>query len=113
MAGRSSEDLLQDQEIKNLKDQLNRLSSHVESEQRVYGETSKRVSLLEKVIESQQKLIDKLDSIIRNGNGGLQLRVDRIEQREDQSKQRLTMWLAIASGAVGLLSLILQMTNKL
>lgn len=113
MAGRSSEDLLQDQEIKNIKDQLSRLSSHVESEQRVYGETSKRVTLLEKVVDVQQKLIDKLDSIIRNGNGGLQLRVDRIEQREDQGKQRLTMWLAIASGAVGLLSLILQMTSKL
>jgi hypothetical protein len=113
MAQRSSEDLLQDQEIKNIKDQLHRLSSHVESEQRVYGETSKRVTLLEKVVDVQQKLIDKLDSIVRNGNGGLQLRVDRIEQREDLGKQRLTMWLAIASGAVGLLSLVLQMTDKL
>jgi len=113
MAVRSSEDLLQDQEIKNIKDQLGRIVAHIESEQRTFAETGKRVSMLERIYESQQKLIDKLDSIIRNGNGGLQLRVDRIEQREDQGKQRLTMWLAIASGAVGLLSLILQMTNKL
>lgn len=100
------------QECTHLKDQMNRLISHVESEQRVYGQHGKRIDQQERTITNLQTLVDKLDNILRNGNGGMQLRVDRLEQREKESRLRLTMWLSIASGAVGLLSLILQMTRS-
>lgn len=99
------------QDCTNLKTQIERLVSHVESEQRVYGQHGKRIDQHERTMTTLQTLVDKLDNILRNGNGGLQLRVDRLEQREKESRIRLTMWLSIASGAVGLLSLIMQMTR--
>lgn len=89
-----------EREIENLKIQFQRFSAHLESEQRVYGGTAKRVDLLEKLYESQQKLIDKLDQILRNGSGGLQLRVDRLEQSLQNNKANIAMLF----GALGFLS---------
>jgi hypothetical protein len=99
-------------EIERSDAQINRIIAHVESEQRVYNGTAKRVDMLDRLFDNQQKLLEKLDGILRNGNGGLQLRVDRLEQKEKENRIRLTMWLAILSGAVSLLSLIYQMTQK-
>jgi hypothetical protein len=100
-------------ELENFDLQLKRFSSHLESERRGQVETGKRVDQLLSSTQTMQRLIEKLDNILRNGNGGLQLRVDRLEQKASENRLRLTMWLSIASGAVGILSLILQYVKKI
>lgn len=89
--------------------QVKRLVSHAESEQRVYNGTSKRVDMIEKLFDGQQKLIEKIDGIVRNGGGGLQLRVDRIEQREKDNNNRTDRWIAIAGVVMALISIAMQM----
>lgn len=109
MARDAHEDLKH--QFEELKFQLGRLVSDWESEKDNRKNLDRIVNAWNKIQEIQQHLLDKHDQILRNGNGGLQLRVDRLEQREKESRIRLTMWLSIASGAVGLLSLIMQMTR--
>ncbi len=100
------------QQCENLDTQLKRLVSHLESEQRVYGETSRRVGDLNHSIQTMQKLIEKLDSIIINGGNGLLMRVDRIEQREKESKNRIFMWVSIASVLISLGGMAMQIFGK-
>lgn len=99
-------------EIEDLKNQMNRFIAHLESEQRVYGGHGKRLDLMEKLYESSQKLIEKLDAIVRNGNGGLQLRVDRIEQREADRQSRFTRQMVIFGAALQILNVILYLIFK-
>lgn len=99
-------------DIENLNTQFNRFTAHLDSEQRVYGGIAKRVDLLEKLFESQQKLIDKLDQIIRNGGAGLQLRVDRIEQREGDNNNRYDRWIGVVGVLIALGSIAMQIINK-
>lgn len=100
------------QHCENLDIQLKRFIAHLESEQRVYGETSRRVGDLNHSIQTMQKLIEKLDNIVINGGNGLLMRVDRIEQRENESKNRLFMWVSIASVLISLASIAIQITVK-
>lgn len=98
-------------QFEELKYQLGRLVSDWESEKDNRKNLDRIVNAWNKIQEIQQSMLDKHDSILRNGNGGLQLRVDRLEQKASENRLRLTMWLSIVSGAVGLLSLIMQMTR--
>lgn len=77
--------------------QMQRFVSHLESEQRVYGATSKRVDQLETRAKRIEDIQDKHDSILRNGGNGLVVRVDRLEQRDKESGQNLYKWISIIS----------------
>jgi hypothetical protein len=100
-------------ELENFDLQLKRFASHLESERRGQSETGKRCDQLVNTTQTMQLLLTKLDDIVRNSTGGMVMRVDRLEQRSNDNRMRLTMWLSIASGAVGILSLILQYVKKI
>lgn len=91
----------------NVKDQLGRLVSQMESEQRVYGGHGKRLDLMEKLFEKMQRDIEVYDKILRNGGVGLSIRMDRIEQRDQGSKNRIGLWLSIAAVIVSVLNFII------
>lgn len=91
--------LLLEKSNEHLEVQLKRLISHVESEQRVTGNISKRVDQVE-------KLTDKHEKMLINTGQGLMFRIDRIEQRSENSKSSLNTWLSVFALIISLISVI-------
>jgi hypothetical protein len=96
----------------NLDLQMKRFAAHLESEQRVYGETSKRVGDLSTWVDRMQKHIDKLDIIVINSGNGLGIRVDRIEQKSKQNHNNLYKWISILSFLTSVGLGVLTIINK-
>lgn len=102
--------------------QLKRFASHLDSERRGQSETGKRVDQMVTTTKQMIELLNKHDEILRNTSGGLVLKVDRHERRiadiekdittaKEDNRIRVSVWLAIVSGAVSIIGLILQMTR--
>lgn len=102
--------------------QLKRFASHLDSERRGQSETGKRVDQMVTTTKQMIELLNKHDEILRNTSGGLVLKVDRQERRiadiekdittaKEDNRIRVSVWLAIVSGAVSIIGLILQMTR--
>jgi hypothetical protein len=85
--------------------QLKRFMSHLESEQRVTNNISKRV-------DASEKLVDKHEKMLINDGRGLMFRMDRIEQREAASKSNLHTWFSVLSLIISLVALIIMMYVK-
>lgn len=103
--------------------QLKRFASHLDSERRGQSETGKRVDQMFTTTKQMIELLNKHDEILRNTNGGLVLKIDRLERRisdiekqittaKEDNRIRVSIWLAIVSGAVSIIGLILQMTRS-
>lgn len=80
--------VLLEERYDNIKTQLGRFQSHLESEQRVTGNISKRVDTFEHFMKTQHELLLKFDRIIFNEGKGLTYRVDRLENQSSNSKDK-------------------------
>jgi len=103
--------IILEERSENARLQIARFVSHLESEQRVTGNISKRVDMCEKMIGNAEHQIEMMDKILLNGNGGLVVRIDRLEQRNDGNKNRLVLIISIASTLISLITLILHTTR--
>jgi hypothetical protein len=91
--------ILLEKEVEGLNTQLKRFISHVESEQRVTTNISKRV-------DSIENLTDKHEKMLINTGQGVMFRVDRMEQRESRSKSSIQMWISVLAIIISVLTLI-------
>lgn len=89
--------------------QLARLISHFESEQRVYNGHGKRLDLVDKLFERLDLDVKECRKILFDGVVGLAVRMDRIEQREQGSKNRITIWISIISLLLSLAIFLMNM----
>lgn len=96
--------LLLERDLKDIDSQVKRLVSHLESEQRVTGNISKRVDTVE-------KLHEKHESMLINSGKGLMFRMNNIEQREQASRSNLTTWVSILALLIALGSMISKYIN--
>lgn len=94
----------------NMNLQICRFVSHLESEQRVTGNISKRVDMCEKMILNLEKNQELVDKILRNGNG-LVVRVDRIEQRNEGNRNKIALIFGIVSTLVSIVTLIIEFSK--
>lgn len=89
--------LLLKERSENFKDQLGRFVSHLESEQRVTGNISKRVDEANYLIRSVDELVKKHEKLLLNEGKGLSYRIDRIENLLEIRKNNTGMWMGIIS----------------
>lgn len=87
-----------------LQDQLKRLISHVDSEQRVSTNISKRVDQLEFQSNNIFEAIEKHNKILLNEGKGLSMRIDRMEQSAIGKRYRLTVWFGTISILLSLIA---------
>lgn len=99
--------LLLKERSENFKDQLMRFVSHLESEQRVTGNISKRVDEANYLIKTVDELVKKHEKLLLNEGRGLAYRIDRIENALLHRKSSGTVWMNIISLAISLGALIL------
>jgi chaperonin cofactor prefoldin len=92
----------------NVKDQLGRIISHLESEQRVYGGHGKRIDLMEKLFEKMQRDNEIVERLLRDDEKGLSVRMDRIEQQQKSSSARIERWISILAVILSLVSILSQ-----
>lgn len=64
------------------KTQQERFISHLESERRVSYNQGLRIDACTKENDRQQRILELHDEILRNGKGGLVMRIDRLERKE-------------------------------
>lgn len=99
----------------NLKSQVARFISHLESEQRVTGNISKRVDDANRNIETHAKQLEKYDSIIFNKGRGLIFDVDRLVRMSESNKDRgrfvITTTLSIAAIILSIVTIIIMITQ--
>lgn len=81
----------------NLDLQNKRFVSHLESEQRVSQNQGKLIDANTRTSETQQKILEKHELILLNSGRGILFRIDRLEQRNEGSKNRLYAILSIVS----------------
>jgi hypothetical protein len=70
------------EKLDDFKTQQQRFVSHLESERRVSANQGKRIDDCTKENDRQQRLLELHDEILRNGKGGLVMRIDRLERNE-------------------------------
>lgn len=81
----------------NLKDRIARFTSHLESEQRVTGNISKRVDQVELTQKYHQELLSKFDRMLLNEGRGLTFKVDRLEHQEKNRRWNVGVIMGIFS----------------
>lgn len=60
-----------------------------------------------------QALLTKIDDIVRNGNGGIQLRVDRLEQKGNEDNARLNKVVSVLAILISIGGLAYQIIKGL
>lgn len=96
------------QDVENIKTQINRFVSHLESEQRVYGGHRTLIDYNKTIIDMHQKLIEKHESMLINNGRGLMFDVDRLKQRAENNKANLALWISLISTAAAIISIIIR-----
>src|ERR1041385_1572271 len=80
----------------NLKTQMDRIVSHLESERDRIGGVSKRVDTANSSLERLQKQADKFEKILLNsGRDGLVFRMVNLERDGENSEKNWIKWVAI------------------
>lgn len=101
-----SDVLLLIERCENFKDQLNRFVSHLESEQRVTGNISKRVDEANYLIKSIDDICKKHERILLNEGKGISYRIDRLERMQDNRKTAFNSWFSVLSLLISLMALL-------
>lgn len=104
--------------VSDLETQSKRFRSHLESEQRVYGQHGQRLTeqgiTLKVMSDSIKEIKDSLkaiDGAIRDSQG-IHVRLDRLEQLQQNSATRWDKWVAILAVLISLASVLMQ-TGKI
>jgi len=97
-----------EEKINNIQTQIHRFVSHLESEQRVTGNISKRVDVAQTIIDELKRTNEVYDKILRNGGVGLSVRVDRLEKSSEGNKARVFMFMSIVSVLISITIMIIQ-----
>lgn len=100
------------QRLEDFKDQINRVVSHVESEQDRVNELSKRVDMVKSSADHLRELVNKLDDIIRNGGKGLVGRIGNIERDQENNDKSWHRWAAVIGGLSGVAALVIEIIRK-
>lgn len=89
-------------DVENLTIQLNRLGSHMESEQRVYGTHRTLIDYNKTLLDMHQKSLDKHEFMLLNAGRGLTFKVDRLETKSSGNRHTWNMFFAVAGFLFGL-----------
>jgi hypothetical protein len=107
-----SEKALVNEKLDNLKTQVARLISHFESEQRVTGNISKRVSETEFYQKSHLEKIEKFERILLNEGKGMTYRIDRlermIESKKDNTRVIIQNVLTVAALIISIIAILMK-----
>lgn len=93
----------------NQKDQLGRVSSHLDSEQRVSQNHDKRIGSTENRLERIERRHDNYDKILFNSGEGILVKLDRIIQRDEQKEKEAKKFHLNFANILAIISIVANM----
>lgn len=111
------------EQMKQLDDQMKRILSHIESEQRVSVNQGKLIDqikssmdtqteLLKMNLQNQQRMVDNHQLILLNSGKGLTYEVDRLKQRINNSKEAKAYNIALFGLIISILGVLASLLMK-